>query len=59
VQVPQEAPLVRRTKLGARRSETVDAGLTMITLGTAWWYRDYARKQTASVGNRPPPGASS
>ncbi|MCY1244272.1 hypothetical protein D9M72_573370 [compost metagenome] len=25
---------------------TVDAGLAMITLGMAWWYRDYAREQT-------------
>ncbi|SEM25795.1 nuclease homologue [Variovorax sp. YR750] len=26
--------------------QTIDAGLTMITLGLAWWYRDYAREQT-------------
>ncbi|MFV0677882.1 thermonuclease family protein [Variovorax sp. tm] len=27
--------------------KTLDAGLAMITLGMAWWYRDYAREQTA------------
>ncbi|MDR6524605.1 endonuclease YncB(thermonuclease family) [Variovorax paradoxus] len=26
--------------------KTLDAGLAMITLGMAWWYRDYAREQT-------------
>lgn len=26
--------------------KTIDAGLAMITVGMAWWYRDYAREQT-------------
>ncbi|WP_371268783.1 thermonuclease family protein [Variovorax sp. PDC80] len=30
-----------------RGPATLDAGLAMITLGLAWWYRDYAREQTA------------
>lgn len=29
-----------------RGPATLDAGLAMITLGLAWWYRDYAREQT-------------
>uniref|UniRef100_C5CL13 Nuclease (SNase domain protein) n=1 Tax=Variovorax paradoxus (strain S110) TaxID=543728 RepID=C5CL13_VARPS len=29
-----------------RGPKTLDAGLTMITLGLAWWYRTYAREQT-------------
>ena len=27
--------------------KTLDAGLAMVTLGMAWWYRAYAREQTA------------
>lgn len=27
--------------------KTLDAGLAMVTLGMAWWYRTYAREQTA------------
>lgn len=30
-----------------RGPATLDAGLAMITLGLAWWYRDYAREQAA------------
>ena len=26
--------------------KTLDTGLAMITIGMAWWYRDYAREQT-------------
>lgn len=27
-------------------SKTLDAGLAMVTVGMAWWYRAYAREQT-------------
>ncbi|RRH80817.1 nuclease [Variovorax beijingensis] len=29
-----------------RGPKTLDAGLAMVTLGMAWWYRTYAREQT-------------
>jgi endonuclease YncB( thermonuclease family) len=29
-----------------RGPKTLDAGLAMVTVGMAWWYRDYAREQT-------------
>lgn len=27
--------------------KTLDPGLAMVTVGMAWWYRDYARQQTS------------
>ena len=30
-----------------RGPRTLDAGLAMVTVGMAWWYRDYSREQTA------------
>jgi endonuclease YncB( thermonuclease family) len=36
--VPASAP---------RGPRTLDAGLAMVTIGMAWWYRAYAREQTA------------
>jgi len=30
-----------------RGPKTLDAGLAMVTVGMAWWYRAYAREQTA------------
>lgn len=32
---------------GSWLSGSLDAGLALITLGLAWWSRDYAREQTA------------
>ena len=30
-----------------RGPRTLDAGLAMVTVGMAWWYRAYSREQTA------------
>jgi len=30
-----------------RGPKTLDAGLAMVTVGMAWWYRAYSREQTA------------